>query len=519
MNKSNVRTGIRDHSGGQSTQRPDPVFFSNKKNAETPFFSPTGVQPKLMIGQPGDRYEQQSDQVADGVVQRKCADCEEEHIQMTSADVPSIQKEEGTSEIQDTVTSQSQDAETDVFSGEVDRREVVPAEGSTPQRTLSTLRGVRIEYNPNSCTITLPSKLNFEHPNSTNWPRCGADHGNPVPSPQLDSTVFDELKARYIRLTNQWLNGWYKVRLSNCEVNCADQDMDINVVVEEDSANPDTTVVLANTTGRSCAIPSIVTIHAQGLNGGGILDHRLIHESGHMSLGYFDEYPVSRGNSDEESVRRDDFSAAGISSDFSHWMQLHNRHFSFVPVFLEAILPNCDAELVEISQPQLGYEFTAALGYTDYEGGGYHLDLGVDFELFPANRSRDLQLFLGAHSHILLPLSVPQRTAFLVGARAGLEYTFGSSAGGFQVGAFGELGYGTFAREGSEGRYSAERFGAPYYMAGGTAGYSFAPSSGLIPFLNVTGGYGSTILEETEGIDSQNSEWFFLGLNTGFQWR
>jgi hypothetical protein len=87
------------------------------------------------------------------------------------------------------------------------------------------------------------------------------------------------------------------------------------------------------------------------------------------------------------------------------------------------------------------------------------------------------------------------------------------------LGGFGEFEDATFAREDPEGVGSDERFGAPYYMVGGTAGYSFAPSGGRIPFLSATGGYGSTILEEGEGMETWNSEWFFIGLNAGFQWR
>ena len=45
-------------------------FFSNSKETEQPFFSPSILQTKLTIGQPDDKYEQEADQVADQVVQR-----------------------------------------------------------------------------------------------------------------------------------------------------------------------------------------------------------------------------------------------------------------------------------------------------------------------------------------------------------------------------------------------------------------------------------------------------------------
>lgn len=76
-------------------------FFSDIPSAEAPFFSPATFQPKLKVGQPGDRYEQEADATADRVVrqlavsslpftgspsavgrpqpvQAKCAECEAE---------------------------------------------------------------------------------------------------------------------------------------------------------------------------------------------------------------------------------------------------------------------------------------------------------------------------------------------------------------------------------------------------------------------------------------------------------
>ena len=525
------------------------------------FSSVNMIQARLQIGRPNDEYEREADAMADRVtqmslqymmpvaqkpdIQMKCAQCEEEEeaiqmkpvqegkerIQMNPTGDPStlmqvpvhntgtnmIQRDEGTSQVENTVTSHTQDPSTHIWSGLVDRREYVPASGASPERDLGTISGVRINFNPDTCTVILPSKLKFEHPDATNWPFCSQDSGNPPPAPQLSQEVFDDIRERYIRLSNEWLNGWYKVRLNNCEHSCAGREMDINVVVEEDVANADTTVVLANTRGRSCASPSTVTIHAQEPGGGGVMDDRLIHESGHMALGFFDEYPVSQGNPDEESVRTEDFSMAGSSSDYRSWMLLHERHFDFVPEFLETIFPDCDAELVEINRPEITFEFSGVFGGTDYQGGGYYIGLGLDFGL-PLSRTRDWGLFLGAHTHVLLSLMEQDRTAFLLGARLGIEHTFGASTGGFQWGGYGELGYGTFGRQ-EPGTSSTERFGAPYYMVGGNLGYSFAPAGGAIPFLGAEGGYGSTILSEEDRETYGNNEWFYLGLSAGVEWR
>lgn len=80
-----------------------------KKDAHTtkksqPFFSPSFIQPKLTIGAPNDKYEQEADSMADKVmrmsqdtpgVQTKCADCEQEEMMQTK---PLVQKMEGEEE-------------------------------------------------------------------------------------------------------------------------------------------------------------------------------------------------------------------------------------------------------------------------------------------------------------------------------------------------------------------------------------------------------------------------------------
>lgn len=429
-----------------------------------------------------------------------------------------IQREEGTSQMEDAVHGTSQDSASGIWSGLVDRREFVPADGTNPERTLGSVNNIRISFDPANCSVTLPSKLKFEHPNTSNWPSCSEDMGISVPANQVSQATFDNIKGRYIALTNQWLNGWYKVRINNCQNNCSNQDIDINVVVEEDTANPDTTVVIANKSGRSCASAGQVTLHAQEPNGSPLEDHRIIHEAGHMALGYLDEYPVSEGSPDEESVRTDDFSMAGSSSSFRDWMQLHERHFSFVTAFLNSVLPGCNAELVQVTRPEVNFEFNFTVGGTDYQGGGYYIGAGLDLEI-PLTRSRDFQLFLGAHSHVLLSLQDPDRTAFLVGARLGFQHTFGLSDGGVQWGGFGEFGYGSFGRAESEERSAdSNRYGSPYFMAGGNLGYSFAPGGGLIPFVGGEAGFGSTLLQGNELDVHGNNQWFFVGLNTGLQW-
>ncbi len=48
-------------------------FFSKSNEVTAPFFSPATVQPKLTIGEPGDKYEVEADAMADQVVQKLAA--------------------------------------------------------------------------------------------------------------------------------------------------------------------------------------------------------------------------------------------------------------------------------------------------------------------------------------------------------------------------------------------------------------------------------------------------------------
>ncbi|GAA5521935.1 DUF4157 domain-containing protein [Aliifodinibius salicampi] len=64
-------------------------FFSARSGSSIPFFGPSTVQPKLNIGQPGNKYEHQADRVADTVmrmpdsqIQRQPIEEEEEELQM-----------------------------------------------------------------------------------------------------------------------------------------------------------------------------------------------------------------------------------------------------------------------------------------------------------------------------------------------------------------------------------------------------------------------------------------------------
>jgi len=64
---------FQSEKAGEASATNDTAFFSpNGGNSiqRKPFFAPPSIQPKLTIGQPGDKYEKEADQVADQVVQR-----------------------------------------------------------------------------------------------------------------------------------------------------------------------------------------------------------------------------------------------------------------------------------------------------------------------------------------------------------------------------------------------------------------------------------------------------------------
>ena len=74
---------------------------ANTAKKSQPFFSPSFIQPKLSIGAPKDRYEQESDTMADKVmrmtqntpaIQTRCADCEQKEMMQNK---PLILKSEG----------------------------------------------------------------------------------------------------------------------------------------------------------------------------------------------------------------------------------------------------------------------------------------------------------------------------------------------------------------------------------------------------------------------------------------
>ena len=510
--------------------------------AEHQVIASVAPAPAAAAGIANDPFERAADYMANRVmrmpempfVQRKCAHCEEEERANRTPLTPFLQKKavegsaplsiqrdgEGEAITEEHINPVTHAAGSQIWSGTVDRHSIVPARGATPRRDLGSIDGVRIEFDAANCVVNLPMRVQFVHPGAGNWPFCDEDTGTPPPA-ALPADRFNDIRQRFISLANDWFNGWYTVRLSDCLNGCPERDIPINASIVEDNASPTTTVIIANKRGRSCATPNTIVLHATEPGGGDLSDARIVHEIGHAVLGYDDEYPVSAGNTTPETVHTDDFSMAGESSAFRGWMLAQERHFNFVPAFLESIFPDCTATLNAHRRSGISINLPLVLGGSNFGGSSFHLSTGFEFA-FPLDMQRHLQLTLGPRFGMLRGLEYPLRNALMGGVRAGLQYTTNLSSGGFRIGAFGEAGGGSFdALDRTAGSSSATgSFRAGYYSVGGSLGYSAEPARGFIPFIGAEASYNSLLGMSADELRRFGPvEWFNVGLAIGVQWR
>ncbi len=433
-----------------------------------------------------------------------------------------LQRQAGTSRFRERFASSTHASGSDVWEGEVEREEYVPASDSRPERVIHTGH-VRLRFDQSTCTVTLPNTVRFEQPSSSNWPTCSEDASRPVPPP-TPQELFDAVKARYLAEVPRWLNGWYTARISGCEGHpCNGRDVPIVVEVSEDNANPDTRVVIANVPGRSCVardsgghLRDLMTLHV----GGGISADRMAHEAGHDILGHGDEYG-ERGRPAERE-RESDWSLMASHHIFGSRALLHRRHFQFVVTFLQAILPaGCTVRLVELPRPtEFDLEVTLGVGaYTlpALGEGAFAGHLGVMLGI-PLDRLREWEVLVGPQVHALLPLSSSGHnlSAFLAGVRFGFEHTGTPSSGGLRASIFGELGYGRFDYRSTPG-WSGERrvTETAYGEIGGTFGYSFGDAGPFLPFIEAEGAMGST-LTDLRLDEPGPAGWFRFGAQLGF---
>jgi hypothetical protein len=438
------------------------------------------------------------------------------HVLQQQGGVQRIQRkagdEPGTSRYEELVsTVQTSSQSPGVWEGTVTRQEI------DKNNTLIHRGSAPIKYDENSCQVTVPVRVSFRQPTLNDMTQCPPDLDKPPPSklpPPLKASSFRSLADQYIREVNQRLNGWYNVRFAGCEKNpCHGRDIPIRVEVAEaaSGSHVDYEIALANLEGRSCVStdssgnPGLVLLYSHDLN-----SDTMTHEGGHMTLGHGDEYlETSKQQRPLARVREGDWSLMSNSSAFGNWSLLHERHFAFVPAFLNKVRPGCQAGLREIARPtSINLVTSAEIGYSNYAGGGaLQLGAGLQMGLLP-DRLRQWQLAIGIHGQILLGLDAPLRTAFLLGLRLSLDRFVTPSAGGFKFGAFAEAGGGSFERSG-EGSQTGS------YVEGGVSiGHSFAPNDKhMLLFLGAEFAAGTRL----DMSDPKTEKWYRVGLSVGYR--
>ncbi|BDA71104.1 hypothetical protein CAL7716_052700 [Calothrix sp. PCC 7716] len=440
------------------------------------------------------------------------------------------------SEHVDTVVTSS--ATPNVWSGSVRREE------ATSTGTLFNTGRAPVRYDENNCSVTVPMKVAFRHATLSDVQNCPPqlDQSAPTSLPaQLDTTSFRRIADEYVRNLNEDLNGWYSVRFDGCETNrCHGRDMPIQVQVSEASAGgqADYEVAIANLAGRSCVDdsnftgmtgqPGMVLLYAQGLDRG-----TMAHEGGHMVLGHGDEYreqeQPSPGRPDDR-VREGDWSRMASHHRFGRFALMHERHFAFVPAFLNRVRFGCNARLVELQRPpQVDLTLELGAGYASFAAAsgrthGFYEGLGVSLGV-PLSRQREWELIIGVHGRWLAELDSPGRQAFLLGVRLGLEHTFRPSLGGLTLGGFGEAGVSWV----SPGRGTGSSYTGGYAEGGAYLGYTSSPfhlfGGGTRASLRLEGAAGATspfvgrIGEPGMPVptDPEQLRYFRLGLNAALR--
>ena len=428
----------------------------------------------------------------------------------------------GSTEFRDRVSMTNKHAN-GVIDGTVERTETAPASGSQPAQQIHKGE-MNVRFDPSDCSITIPFGYNFVQATQASGTGICDDPPASTTVQPLPADQFNRLKQQVLDQVNTGLNGWFDVQLSGnaCPGKCAGQALPIRVAAREDTAAPDKTITIVNRGGRANA----GTICASSWN-----RSTAVHEGGHQVLGVGDEYPEH----DErlravvpqwfrrERVRRD-YSAMGPEED-SRFAMFHERHFNGVKVFLENIYPGCTAKLQSRGRPVIpDFRFSFGAGYASLNGtSGTFLQAGLSLGI-PLDRLRRWEFILGPQIDWMNAFGDRlNMSAFLLGARFGLERNFGEGGHGFTAGAFSEFGAGWFKTNDytSGGNRSAT---SAYGELGASAGYRTPVLDGVGRFnfrlegaagsaLGAPGVIGPTTREiET---DPARSRWFRFGLSIG----
>ena len=412
--------------------------------------------------------------------------------------------------------------------GSVTRIETAPS-GSRPREEIH--RGeMNVRFDPSDCSVTIPFGYNFVQAAQSGRTGICDDPPPATAVSVLPAAAFNRLKASVLADVNRGLNGWFDVRLSGsgCPHGCADRTLPILRLLRAKTPririprSPSSIAADARDSATICAAswdrPTAV------------------HEGGHQTLGVGDEYPETdehlRATVPQwfrpERVRRD-YSVMG-PEESSRFAMFHERHFHGVKMFLENAFPKCTATLQAQPRPVIPeYRFVAGGGYASLGGvSGAFFGAGLRIGI-PLDRLRRWEFVLGPQFNLLTGAGdLCYTTAFLLGARLGLEGSTGEAGHGFTAGAFGEAGHGWFSSSdygpGGAGSRSAK---AAYGEFGLSAGYRTPLLSGSSTRFDfrIEGALGSTI--GAPGIagpitgeietDPARSHWFRLGLTIGAQ--
>jgi hypothetical protein len=394
-----------------------------------------------------------------------------------------------------------------IISGTVDRSEVAPASGSTPQQTIHT-GSVNVQFDTSTCTLTVPYKFDFNQTLTVNPPFC-QDPPNTTAVQPLPAQEFQTLRTRYIQYVNDGLNGLFTARITGCQQPCIDRAIPIRIDARDDPSSPDRVMNVVNRSGRGNAGTICV---------GGMERRFAVHESGHQILGLGDEYresdPTLRQQIPEwgrdERVRTD-LTYMGSDSQYGRFSLFHQRHFRFAQVFLESAFPGCTITLEEVSRPMPDFRLSFDLGYARISGGNaFTTGIGFDVGL-PLTRLREAELLLGVRGRYFLEMAGQNRTALLAGVQVGLE---GRTSPGGVAATFGLLSGGGLYHQ-----FASRRYGLPPVPERTSAFLEGGGSIGITTGMIGGGRSLSARLEAAGGgelLDSPDAmRWFRLGLRLG----
>lgn len=445
------------------------------------------------------------------------------HVVQQSGGTPRIQRDDaggGSTEFSDSVSSTAPTSSSPVITGKVTRTETAPASGSQPSQVVSR-RSMNVAFDPSTCAVTIPFGYRFVQAVPADPGSCDAG-----PAPALMSTAaFNAVKANVLSAVNSGLNGWFDVQITGkgCPTGCADRPLPIRVVASENNSSPDKTITVVKRTGRSDA----GTVCALSWD-----DTTAAHEGGHQVLGLGDEYLETdekfRAVKPEwfrtERVRRD-YSKMGPEAH-SRFAMFQTRHFAAVTAFLQNIFPGCTATLVARSRPVIpDFRLNVGGGYAAVSGlPGYFLRAGFDIGI-PLDRMRRWEFTLGPEfTRLVASRDGRSQSAFLFGARFGLEGSTGDAGFGVSGGPFISAGYGRFSSIDPAATAPSREAGGGYGEVGARFGirtglegmrFNFGAEGAAGTALGAPGIIGPTGADIAS--DPTRTHWFRVGLGAGLQ--